>query len=257
MVVTGFCGSCLETTYRGGRHLKRPFVKNQYFGDVNDYRKYGLLRTLANKGQYKIGVCWMLTADDGRTDGKFTNYLEEPQRWRKYDPPLFDLLHKRVISGCNRNVALAQNTEIMPGAEFYSKLLTAPRGHRAEYFKEMREKLASCELIFFDPDNGIETKSIAKGRRNSEKYVYWDEIGESFQAGHSVLLYQHFRREERTMFIQRAVTEFQARLNPSKVYWFRTPQVVYFLCVQAKHADYIASRVKLVGVRWDSQIQAC
>jgi hypothetical protein len=28
-------------------------VKNQYFGDVNDYRKYGLLRILAaHPGQY-------------------------------------------------------------------------------------------------------------------------------------------------------------------------------------------------------------
>jgi len=242
--------------YRDGRLLTRPFVKNQYYGDVNDYRKYGLLRTLANKGQYKIGVCWMLTADDGRTDGKFTTYLDEPQRWRQYDPSLFDLLHKWVISGLSRNVALVQNAKVLPGAEFYSELLTAPRGYRVAYFKEMREKLATCELIFFDPDNGIETKSIAKGRRNSEKYIYWDEIGETFQAGHSILLYQHFRREERTTFIQRAVTEFQARLSPSKVYWFRTPHVVYFLNVQEKHADYIASRVRSLGEHWGSQIQA-
>jgi hypothetical protein len=60
-------------------------VKNQYFGDVNDYRKYGLLRTLSGNGQYRIGVCWMLTADDGRTDGRFTGYLAVQQRWRQYD----------------------------------------------------------------------------------------------------------------------------------------------------------------------------
>jgi hypothetical protein len=198
----------------------------------------------------------MLTANDGRTDGKFTTYLGEPQRWRQYDPSLFDLLHKWVISDRIRNVALAQNAKMLPGAEFYRGFLTDPRGHRAAYFKEMREKLATCELIFFDPDNGIETKSIAKGRQNSAKYVYWDEIGETFRAGHSILLYQHFRREERTSFIQRTVIEFQARLSPSRVYWFRTPRVVYFLSVQGKHADYIASRVRSVGEQWGSQIQA-
>jgi hypothetical protein len=79
----------------------------------------------------------------------------------------------------------AATAEMLPVAEFYSELLTAHRSLRAEYFKEMKEKLATCKLIIFDPDNGIETKSIAKGRRNSEKYVYWDEIGESFQVGHS------------------------------------------------------------------------
>lgn len=57
-------------------------MKNQYFGDVNDYQKYELLRTLANNGQYKIGVCWMLTADDGQTDGKFTDFLNKPDVWR-------------------------------------------------------------------------------------------------------------------------------------------------------------------------------
>jgi hypothetical protein len=37
-------------------------VKNQYFGDVNDYRKYGLLRVLTNGGEIKTFVCWMLKA---------------------------------------------------------------------------------------------------------------------------------------------------------------------------------------------------
>lgn len=230
-------------------------MKNQYFGDVNDYRKYGLLRTLSSNGKYKIGVCWMLTVNDSRTDGKFTHYLSMPQRWRHYDPPLFDLLRKWIISNRSRNVALAQNAEILPGAEFYSEFLTDSRDNRATYFKEMREKLAICDLIFFDPDNGLETKSTAKGRQGSAKFVYWDEISETFQSGHSILIYQHFRREERTSFIQRTVLEIQARLSPDKIYWFRTPQVVYFMGVQEKHSNYIASRVRLVDEQWNSQIQ--
>ena len=43
-------------------------MKNQYFGDINDYRKYGLIRLLADGGKIKAGVCWMLTPDDTRTD---------------------------------------------------------------------------------------------------------------------------------------------------------------------------------------------
>ena len=48
-------------------------MKVQYFGDVNDYRKYVLLRLLAKSGEFKIGVCWMLTPADDRTDGKQTS----------------------------------------------------------------------------------------------------------------------------------------------------------------------------------------
>lgn len=40
-------------------------MKHQYIGDINDYRKYALLRTLSADGVNRIGVCWMLTPDDG------------------------------------------------------------------------------------------------------------------------------------------------------------------------------------------------
>ena len=45
-------------------------MKDQYFGDVNDFRKYGLLRLLTLQDGLRLGVCWMLTAPDGRPDGR-------------------------------------------------------------------------------------------------------------------------------------------------------------------------------------------
>jgi len=151
-------------------------VPARYLRDVNDYRNYGLLRTLVNNGQLKVGVCWMLTPDDGRTDGKFTTYLDEPQRWRQFDLQLFNQLHQWVAVERKRSVALAENEKVLPAARFYHELLTAYRDQREAYFKEVKEQLVDCALIFFDPDNGLEVKSIAKDRRNSEKYIYWDEI---------------------------------------------------------------------------------
>ena len=44
-------------------------VKVQYLGDVNDYRKFALLRLLSEVGRFKIGVCWMLTEPDGSGQG--------------------------------------------------------------------------------------------------------------------------------------------------------------------------------------------
>jgi hypothetical protein len=44
-------------------------MKNQYFGDINDYRKYGLLRMLQSSGGGRLLVAWMLTPDDGSRDG--------------------------------------------------------------------------------------------------------------------------------------------------------------------------------------------
>jgi len=61
-------------------------MKNQYFGDINDYRKYGLIRILSDGGIIRTGICWMLTPDDTRTDVKFTQYLAKPEEYKKFDP---------------------------------------------------------------------------------------------------------------------------------------------------------------------------
>jgi hypothetical protein len=67
-------------------------VKIQYFGDMNDYRKFALLRLFARQAKYKVGVCWMMTEPDERQDGNNPSYRERPDLWRGYDPQLFDTL---------------------------------------------------------------------------------------------------------------------------------------------------------------------
>ncbi len=52
-------------------------MKEQYAGDISDYRKYALLRALAGPGGLKPGVCWMLTPPDGRADGNKVGYIDE------------------------------------------------------------------------------------------------------------------------------------------------------------------------------------
>ena len=89
-------------------------MKHQYFGDINDYRKYGLLRHLSNFGEITTSVCWMLTPDtEGNADGQKLAYLEKPQKYRHHDPAHFDLLHDRVNLRGLRNV----NTAYMKKAE--------------------------------------------------------------------------------------------------------------------------------------------
>jgi len=44
-------------------------MKNQYFGDENDYKKYGLLNTLTGRTDLSTAVCWMLTPDEAGAGG--------------------------------------------------------------------------------------------------------------------------------------------------------------------------------------------
>ncbi|MCP5055151.1 MAG: hypothetical protein GY937_00325 [bacterium] len=56
---------------------------------MNDYRKYGLLRSLQAGSGFELLVAWMLTPDDGGSDGKFRTYMAEPRRWKHFDPELY------------------------------------------------------------------------------------------------------------------------------------------------------------------------
>jgi hypothetical protein len=77
-------------------------MKDQYFGDVNDYRKYGLLRALAGVSGLPLGICWMLTARDGRSDGEFRRYLDQAIRCRRHDPQA-TCLRYRQLGRCSTN----------------------------------------------------------------------------------------------------------------------------------------------------------
>jgi hypothetical protein len=225
-------------------------MKNQYFGDINDYRKYGLLRILAS--QFKIGMGWMLTPDDTRTDGKFIDYLNKPNEWRHYDPPLFDSLYRQVITHKNRDVRIAETELIIPNGVYFPPLLTDNQSERQIHFQEMMSLFAPCDLIFLDPDNGLEVKSVPKGKKESCKYVYWDEIESIFHAKKSILFYQHFQRVERNEFIQTISQNLISRLGASSISAFRTSNVVFFFIPQAD-VDIAPLREK-IATQWKTQI---
>ncbi len=227
-------------------------MKNQYFGDINDYRKYGLLRILAAGGKNKIAVCWMLTANDKRTDGRFTTYLTQPERWRSFDPLLFDTLYSTVIKKEDRSVDSLALDDIIPSATFYPSLLADD--NREAYFGIFESSLQKNSIIFFDPDNGLEIQSIPKGRRGSSKYLFWDEAARFFSSGHSLLVYQHYPRMDRKRFVILKVTEIFARVRTTTVYSFTTAKVVFFLIPQRRHDKSFRFIAQKVGRAWEREI---
>ena len=230
-------------------------MKNQYFGDVNDYRKYGLLRLLTGQGELSTAVCWMLTPDDGRADGRFTEYLQQPERWWRYDPDLFDKLKDLVAVQGERDIALAGEAGILPAARFYFRTLRDDLQSRSRYFEVFWEVAQGCDLIFFDPDNGLEVKSRPAGRKGSSKYLYWDELEHAFSSGYSVLVYQHFRREKRDAFIERMAQEMMHRTGAARIYSFRTARVVFFLIPSERRAAAFEENALCLSETWGDQIR--
>ncbi len=227
-------------------------MKNQYFGDINDYRKYGLLRILAAGGNNCIAVCWMRTEDNARSDGKFTGYLRNPDAWRSYDPGLFDFLYKTVGVKKERDINSVSRARLIPSASYFTSLLTD--GNREEYFARFDQQLRQRQILFFDPDNGMEVRSVPKGKKGSQKYLYWREAEHFYSRGHSLLIYQHYPRMERERFIILRAADIFAMLRVPVVYSFKTPKVVFFLIPQMHHEEALRSRVREVGRAWGREI---
>lgn len=229
-------------------------MKDQYFGDINDYRNYGLLRLLCGPGALSLGIVWMLTAPDGRRDGQRIGYLNQPDRYRHFDPPLFDALRDIVLHDRRRRILGAEEYGLFPGARFFNDEFTDDSRQRERLLPRLLDQLAGCDLIFFDPDNGLEVKSRPWGRKDSCKYLYWREVEAAFQRGHSVLIFQHFPRVDRRSYTRAARRQLRRRTGAVEVIAFQTSLVVFLLAVQPAHLPGVHARVTAVRASWRGQM---
>ena len=200
-------------------------------------------------------VAWMLTPDDGGTDGKFVSYLERPGKWSKYDPELFHKINALLAPASKRRVGLIENTDLLPRAEYFSSLVPDTPFGRDQWFNSLAQISHGCDLVFLDPDNGLEIKSKAYGLKNSSKYLYWREVESLWTSGKSLLIYQHFIREKRENFIQRMLDALRSNTPNSSVEAFSTPHVVFLMALQPKHQHFHQAIVNSVQEKWSGQIQ--
>jgi hypothetical protein len=230
-------------------------MKNQYFGDINDYRKYGLLRSISGVSDLRTLVAWMLTPNDGSTDGKFTKYLSEPERWSKHDPTLFSTLRHLLNTHADRKVAYLEETNLLERTEYYSKVVPDTAAERNTWFVELLQKSEGSDFVFLDPDNGLEVKSKPYGRKNSSKFLFWREVEALWETGKSLLIYQHFIRENRVQFIQRMLASLNEVADGSYVEAFSTPHVAFLMALQPAHHSLHGIIVNSVQENWAGQIK--
>ena len=230
-------------------------MKNQYFGDINDYKKFGLLRAISSASNLSILIAWMLTENDGSTDGKFIQYLQEPDEWRHYDPPLYGKLVRLLNRKVARKVSLIEDSIILNGSFYYSKHVPDSAQGRTAWFNELTRVSNDCDLVFLDPDNGLEIASRPYGRKNSSKYLYWSEVGDLWADGKSLLIYQHFIREKRETFIDRMLNTLSEKAPSSIVDAFSTANVVFLLALQPCHHQLHTPIINSVRSSWTGQIQ--
>jgi predicted RNase H-like HicB family nuclease len=222
-------------------------VKNQYFGDVKDYFKYGLLRCYAATG-LALGVHWLLTRDDGSSSGQNRKYLQDPS-WREPDPELYDFLKTVTQKPSGFMVGNLESSGLLP-ARYFSEVVPESAAERTSAFERAGQELSGSHLLFLDPDNGIEVKSVQYGGRGSSRYVFWSEIEAAWGSGVSLLIYQHYPRQDHDVFASRTAEELRGHVPGALIYTLATPDVVFLLAAQPEHEAHVEYAHRLVDERF-------
>jgi hypothetical protein len=175
-------------------------MQNRYVGDIGDFVKLGILRALSPG--HRLGVAWWLHPDEAHNDdGRHIGYLRQPEQWRHLDPTLFDALSEIVNSG-QRNVRVLEAANILPGSIFASEVVPVygtvsqrPQMRR-QWFETVKHTLDGADLVFVDPDNGLEPAGYSLGSAKAGKSILVSELRALARPGRCLIVYHHHTRRK-------------------------------------------------------------
>lgn len=228
-------------------------MQDRYAGDIGDYAKYALLRAVFEGCE--LGVAWYLHPDESKSaDGRYTDYLNQPAKWRHLDEDLFDRLEKIVAS--SRSVAAIQASSILPQAVFADARLNITdipvrrrESWRRTWFDGVRQRLEKCDVVFADPDNGlVRDDNFRPTRKGSVKGIPEEEVG-SLSAGRPMVVYHHNTRRKGGH--KKEIAYWQNRL-PGQVhayYWRRWSNRTFFFVNSYRE---IVDRLEAFAERWNA-----
>lgn len=179
-------------------------MRHNFVNDIGDYAKYALLRALCDSSpeSWRLGVIWYLTEHiEHNGDGRRRPHLSG-DGWEVIDPELLAKMRSiesRLSSPSDLHLDLIEQSDILPtGTVYFSEPIPSSYGssmqrirQREAWFTRAKESVAKCALVFLDPDNGLEVKSVRPGSRFAGKYVAVNEMTELMENGSLVILYQH------------------------------------------------------------------
>ncbi len=225
--------------------------------------------------ELSLGIVWYLAPDDTQNDnGKHVRYLrnaeKNSQTFRACDPALYDALGE-IVSQNDRRVARIQEMSVFaPGTVFYDAPLTSASvssvgpaarrariAHRQAWAQGALEATQTCDIVFVDPDNGLEVQARSH-QKNGPKYAYFDELAPYTARGQSLVIYQHIARngtaEEQVMA---RLSEIARRLERGSeafaLHYHRGTARVFFVVPAPAHGELLLRRADtLLQSPWGS-----
>ena len=181
-------------------------MQDKYVGDIGDFGKYALLKSLA-RSDLKLGIVWYLTSTKGRSgDGGFTQYLSSPNEaigLGRCDLELFNRLG-RIVRNKDRRVVRVREDHILPAKPTfyevgldYNGIPLSQRGQRREdWFANALKQVEEAALVFLDPDNGLSLNEQMRYRGAGPKYTFLNEVRPFLGRGQSLIIYCHQDRRK-------------------------------------------------------------
>lgn len=231
-------------------------MKDKYTGDVGDFGKYVMLNELCKQSNFSIrlGVNWYYTTNHEKNrDGGHIEYLNHTDKnskeFRNCFPYLYDNLQTIVKNG--RNINQIEKSRILPdNTIFYSNPLPLEkiRENRELWFKKSLEMLKDADIIFLDPDTGIQLDSKKNKQINSIKYAFTDEIKEYYEKGKSLIVYNHRDHSKKSEYDNK-IFGIRDYINPNGILVLRFKKYSvrdYIFLIQEKHQDLINETIKVL-----------
>jgi hypothetical protein len=248
-------------------------MQNRYVGDVGDFAKYALLRSIVFGDALRVGVVWCLYQDEiHNSDGRHIGYLDRAE-YRDLDPELHDCLSKivrsrrRSVWKISRAGALGESTIFFERPISISRHIKSDTKRRellrAEWLSRALEATLDCDVVFFDPDNGLEIPSVPKTRPKAGKYIFLDELREFWNRGQSLIVYHHLNRtasaKDQTGLLKRRLTENFPNAALLVSLLFRRGSCRHFWIVaQYRHRSELKDRVAaLLNSKWHDHFELC
>jgi len=230
-------------------------MQDRYVGDIGDYAKYGLLRGVLGESSLRLGVMWYAVPDeDHNNDGRHIHYLKDVN-FRKCDPVLYDALGGIVARGERRLTAVHDARVLPPSTIFYDAALSFAGipsmqrpDHRRAWLQDGYDALTKADVIFADPDNGLET-AIDRHADKGPKFTFYDDLVPIARKGKSLIIYQHASRQGSfTDQLQKRISHLRTHLSPHistfAVVRFRRASARAFISAMAdRHAATLQDRI--------------
>jgi hypothetical protein len=232
-------------------------MQDRYACDIGDYGKYALLRQLCQG--FRLGIAWYRVPNEAHNnDGRHTAYLQQPQA-HNHDPELHNALAKIVQGG--RTIERIEQSGVLPsGTVYHHEPLTYTDipipdrpAHRQAWFNDCQQKLAATDIIFCDPDNGLECKT-QRHELKGPKYVYLDDLAYLNQDKRSLIVYHHLGR---IGTIQEQVASWSRRLSGTlgltcySLLYRKGSCRAYFVLATENHKAVLQDRIERLAKTWD------